>query len=209
MSPRSVNSATMTETSEGSSAPQPASIPSARSVERQQQRRQRAQLVPSRIARTFVEVPKKINPLVLLMAIGLVVFLAWSITVPARNYFEQKSELARIEAQIESGQREKQELTEELNRYNSEDYIREQARTRLGLIEPGETAFRLISPRIGSEAATNEPGKEDEGDARQWYQRLWDSVAIPEEETTEPTKEEQAPKHKLPTLPEEPAEQQP
>lgn len=198
----------MTETSEGTSAQQPASIPSARSVERQQQRRQRAQSAPSRIARTFVEVPKKINPVVLLMAIGLVVFLAWSIAVPARNYFEQKSELARIEAQIEGNQREKQELTEELNRYNSEDYIREQARTRLGLIEPGETAFRLISPRIDSNSPTDDPGQEDPGDTRQWYQRLWDSVSIPEEEITEPSEQAPAPEHKLPTLPEEPAEQQ-
>ena len=175
-------------------------LPQARSVQRQQERRQRVHTAPSRFARSFVSLPQRINPLATVIATVLVIFLALSIATPLRNYFEQRAEIARLDEKIHAQEQRKNELTDELNRYNNEDYIKEQARTRLGLIEPGESAYRIISPRIKSTApgdgVTGDEGQQGE---REWYQKLWDSLSVPEP-TPEQIQQEQQQNH-LPTIP--------
>lgn len=187
-----------TSTEAGADRPR---LPQARSVQRQQERRQRVHTAPARMARSFVTLPQKINPLATVISIVLVIFLALSIATPLRNYFEQRAEIARLDEKIHAQEQRKNELTDELNRYNNEDYIKEQARTRLGLIEPGESAYRIISPRIKSTA----PGEGVNGDdekqqgEREWYQKLWDSLSVPEP-TEEQIQQEQQQNH-LPTIP--------
>ena len=194
---------------QGNDRPASARLPRARSIERREKRRERAQSAPKRMARSFVEVPKNMSPTTWLVALLMVIFLAISITNPLRNYFEQRAELARLNAQIESQEKTKAELTNELNRYRDEDFIKEQARTRLGLIEPGESAYRIISPKINAEELGTEAEEESTGEgdgSRDWYAQLWDSIATPEElvEEKDPENED----HKLPTVPEEKPEQQ-
>ncbi|MGJ4050799.1 FtsB family cell division protein [Corynebacterium macclintockiae] len=191
-----------------SDRPESARLPRARSIERRERRRERAQTAPKRMARTFVAVPKNMSPATWLVALMLAIFLALSIANPLRNYFEQRAELAQINAKIEGQEKEKAELTNELNRYRDQDYIKEQARTRLGLIEPGESAYRIISPKIHADKLGTEQGEDATGDEsnRDWYARLWDSISTPEEakdEDSDPAKEN----HKLPTVPEQNPEQ--
>lgn len=192
-----------------SDRPESARLPRARSIERRERRRERAQTAPKRMARTFVAVPKNMSPATWLVALMLAIFLALSIANPLRNYFEQRAELAQINAKIEGQEKEKAELTNELNRYRDEDFIKEQARTRLGLIEPGESAYRIISPKIHADELGTESEEGSNGESegnRDWYAQLWDSISTPEEELKEddPATED----HKLPTVPEENPEQE-
>ncbi|RAV33258.1 FtsB family cell division protein [Corynebacterium heidelbergense] len=172
------------------------SLPRARSLERAEARRQRAQQAPARMARSFIQLPKRMNAAATITVLLVVVFLAISIATPLRNYFQQRGELARLNSQLATQQQRKDELTEQLNRYNNDDYVREQARTRLGLIEPGESAFRIVSPKIssGSPNAGQEQDGQDPLEHRPWYQQLWDSIAVPEPATGEG----KAPDHVLP-----------
>lgn len=157
-------------------------LPRPRSVERHDRRQQQVRQAPKKLARSFVELPKKINPLVSVAVILVVAFVALSVATPLRTYFQQRAELAEINATIERQLREREELTEELDRYTSEAYIREQARTRLGVIEPGESAFRLMSPDITT-GSPDDPGQDrDEVNPDPWYTQLWGSVATPPED---------------------------
>ncbi|WP_426718762.1 FtsB family cell division protein [Corynebacterium auriscanis] len=192
------NTGRTAETEAGADRPR---LPQARSVQRQQERRRRVHNAPGRMARSFVTLPQKVNPLATVISISLVIFLALSIATPLRNYFEQRAEIARLENTIQAQEQRKRELTDELNRYHNEDYIKEQARTRLGLIEPGESAFRIISPHIGSSAPGDNPtddAENNQGD-REWYQKLWDSISVPEP-TPEQIHQEQE-QTRLPTIP--------
>ncbi|AGF71978.1 septum formation initiator family protein [Corynebacterium halotolerans] len=101
-----------------------------------------------------------------------------AIAVPLRNYFQGRSEIARLNESIAAKELEKELLLEEIERYNDEAFIREEARRRLGLIEPGETAFRIIDPAMEQDPATTT--SEDEGDEpKPWYEILWGSIAEP------------------------------
>lgn len=175
-------------------------LPRARSIERQDRRRERAQAAPARLARSFVQLPQRVSPAILIFVALMVIFLALSIAQPLRNYFDQRSQLAQLEQQIDAQEQERDRLTGELNRFNNEDYIKEQARTRLGLIEPGESAFRIFSPKIDANSSGSTPGVETDvpEEPGEWYQQLWDAISTPEEE--KPTGDHVV-DHNLPTVP--------
>lgn len=175
-------------------------LPRARSIERQDRRRERAHAAPGRLARSFVQLPQRVSPAILIFTAFVVIFLALSIAQPLRNYFDQRSQLAQLEQQITAQEQERDRLTGELNRYNNEDFIKEQARTRLGLIEPGESAFRIFSPKIDANTSGSTPGVEADLPPEQgeWYQQLWDAISTPEED--KPTGDHVI-DHNLPTVP--------
>lgn len=184
-------------------------LPRARSMQRRDERRKRAQAAPRRVARSFVALPQKISLPAVVAVLLVVAFLAVSLTTPLRNYFQQRTELENLKATIAMQEQKKNELTEELNRYNNDNYVKEQARIRLGLVEPGESAYRIISPKIHAHAGSDAPGvgpteQEKEAAARPWFRKLWDSIAI-EPEDAQHDGEETVPAEqlRLPILPDE------
>lgn len=162
-------------------------LPQARSMERNQERRRRVQQAPKRAARRFVALSSQMNPASAIFVILVVGLLAFSVATPLRNYFEQRTELAQLQATIKEQERHKAELQQELNRYDNEDYLKEQARIRLGVIEPGESAYRIISPKINGAAGEDAPGagkspSEQEYEESPWFKKLWDSIAVSPDE---------------------------
>lgn len=109
-----------------------------------------------------------------LLVVALMILLA--IAVPLRNYYDGRAEIARLNESIAAKEVEKKQLTSEIDKFKSDSYIEQQARRRLGLVNPGETAFRILDPRMEkNESLTTD--REAERDSRAWYEVLWDSVA--------------------------------
>ncbi|MFH0412412.1 septum formation initiator family protein [Corynebacterium sp. L4756] len=98
------------------------------------------------------------------------------IAVPLRNYYQGRTEIARLNESIIAKQDEKEYLLSEIEKYESDAYIEQEARRRLGVIDEGEVAFRILDPDItsGDTMTTDEQEIEE---SRDWYQVLWDSVA--------------------------------
>lgn len=112
-----------------------------------------------------------------LLALGIVILLAMAIILmPLRIYMQQRAEIGRVSAQIEANEAEKQRLLDEIEKYNNEAYVREQARLRLGVIEPGETAFRVLDPALEDTATQLEQPKTEP--EQPWFEQLWDSVTV-------------------------------
>ncbi|MCZ9306886.1 septum formation initiator family protein [Corynebacterium sp. c8Ua_181] len=114
-----------------------------------------------------------------IVVIVLIVLLA--IAVPLRNYYHGRSEIARLHESIAAKQDEKAALLEKIDQYKSDEYIKQEARRRFGVVDEGETAYRIIDPQIKPDNQLTTDGQEEE-DSRQWYEVLWDSVAEPPEE---------------------------
>ena len=113
-----------------------------------------------------------------LITVVLIVLIA--IAVPLRNYYSGRAEIARLEASIESKKEHKADLQEQLDRYNDPEYAKQEARRRLGMMEPGETAWRIIDPRMDVDHLTT--GRMDDIDPdTPWTTILWDSLReVPE-----------------------------
>lgn len=98
------------------------------------------------------------------------------IAVPLRNYYQGRTEIARLNESIIAKQDEKEFLLSEIEKYQSDAYIEQEARRRLGVIDEGEVAFRILDPEIisGDSMTTDQEAEEEN---RDWYEVLWDSVA--------------------------------
>jgi hypothetical protein len=137
------------------------------------------------------------KPLVLVIVVVIIVLVM--ITVPLRNYMGQRAELARRTASINALNNQKALLESEIKKYQSEEYIKEQARIRLGVIEPGEVAYRVIDPALENQRQTGDSAAAMEDGLGSWYEVLWNSVTVPD--TLEETEETPTPTGKLPIAP--------
>lgn len=130
-----------------------------------------------------------------LITVVLIVLVA--IAVPLRNYYAGKAEIARLNESIAAKEEQKAKLEQDLERYSDPEYAKQEARRRLGMIEPGETAWRIIDPRMQGTTITSEHAEDPDADTP-WNQVLWNSLReVPKQETEEQTE---------PPAPAEPAE---
>ena len=97
-----------------------------------------------------------------------------------RIYFAQAHDIAATKAEIAERQQRIVSLEDELAKWQDENYVRTQARERLGWVVPGEIGYKVVDAdgkplgggaEISTEAA--EPVKPPE-DA--WWAKLWGSV---------------------------------
>ncbi|QXB18823.1 Cell division protein FtsB [Corynebacterium coyleae] len=194
----------------------PSSVPVAsRDAERAQRAAERAQRSRTRRARVF---PKQdMASVVILISVVLLVLLA--IAAPLRNYYEGRAEIARAQESIERLEARKQALESDIAMYEDDAFMRQEARRRLGVVEEGETVWRILDPRMS--APDNITTAADEiPDDREWSEVLWDSLRdIPEAEVPESEAPEfpgseaseqeapqlDAPQPEAPAAPEQPA----
>ncbi|MDO4908325.1 MAG: septum formation initiator family protein [Corynebacterium sp.] len=123
---------------------------------------------------------------------AVLILAALTIAMPMRNYFQQRSEVARVEASILAKQAEKEQLLAEIDKYNDPAYLDEATRNRLGVIAPGQTAYRLMDPGILSQDSTDS-SRVEYHPVSPWYKTLWNSVARPATSTEETTSVEPLP----------------
>lgn len=121
--------------------------------------------------------PKGLDILGVGVIIAVVLVVLLTIAVPLRNYYHGQSEIARLESSIAAKQERKDHLLTEIEKYRSDEYIKQEARRRFGVMEEGETAFRIMDPRMDSGDTVTSEHREVTDD-REWYAVLWDSVAV-------------------------------
>jgi cell division protein FtsB len=109
-----------------------------------------------------------------------VVFLILTISYASslRIYFAQSAEIATTKQQIVQSQDRIADLQTDLARWNDPEYVKTQARVRLGWVMPGETGFRVVGEDgqpIGGgaqiDSAQPAPAAQDA-----WWDKMWGSV---------------------------------
>jgi hypothetical protein len=96
-----------------------------------------------------------------------------------RIYFAQAHEIASTQAEIAQRQQRIADLQAEMTRWDDPDYVRTQARERLGWVVPGETGYKVVGadgkPLGGGSEIT--PAEKPEGPPpAAWWSKLWGSV---------------------------------
>lgn len=107
--------------------------------------------------------------------IVVILLVLAAIAVPLRNYYEGRGEIARAQASIAALEAEKQQLETDIEHYQDNDFVEQEARRRLGVLAEGETAWRIVDPRMsGRESITSDAAEVT--DNRVWPEVLWDSL---------------------------------
>jgi cell division protein FtsB len=151
----------------------PAGITARRSARSGSSRTTRSSKTPVSAATT---VPERTFP-GRMIVLSLVVLVVISFLVPTVNsFFQQRSEMMELEAQIAAEQQEQAELQSELLRWDDPDFVRQQARERINLVMPGERRYQVMgTPEEGEEAVEELDSTEVRSDLP-WAEALWDSL---------------------------------
>lgn len=112
-----------------------------------------------------------------LIMMAVLAFLLLSYAGSLRIYLDTERQNAENAQVIQRSQQRIDDLNAQLRRWDDPDFVRAQARERLGWVMPGETGYRVIGPdgrpvgtRIESTPTNAAPPP------RAWYQRLWGAL---------------------------------
>lgn len=120
----------------------------------------------------------QLTPGQIVVIVLLMLFLVVTLIIPLRAWSEQRTLLAESKASIARLEDRERELNAEIAQASDDAWVREQARVRLGLTEPGETPYRLIDPGMEG-GRRDEPGFADPPEPDPWWGLLWESIAQP------------------------------
>jgi cell division protein FtsB len=73
--------------------------------------------------------------------VALVVVLLVALSVPVRQYLEQRSQIAGLERTVDELRAERDRMRREIERLHDPAYLERLARKCLGMVRPGEIAF--------------------------------------------------------------------
>ncbi|GAA1145120.1 FtsB family cell division protein [Nesterenkonia lutea] len=112
-----------------------------------------------------------------MIVLSIVVLVVISFLVPTvHSFFQQRSEMLELEAQIAAERQEQAQLQSELLRWDDPDFVRQQARERINLVMPGERRYQVMGT---AEEPSVEAAELDSAEVRQdlpWAEALWDSL---------------------------------
>ncbi|WP_051461442.1 FtsB family cell division protein [Tomitella biformata] len=117
------------------------------------------------------------SPRRVVIVVTMVCFLGLALAAPLRTFFEMRSEAASVAAEHAMLTSELQVLEARKAQLDDPDYVRAQARERLGFVTRGETPYIVELP--GNQFAPQEEAAAVHDSDHPWYKNLWDSVSQP------------------------------
>lgn len=117
------------------------------------------------------------------LAIVLSAALALILVAPTFfSYLEQQRSLRQAQEELELVQAHNIELDKQLKLWDNEDYVKAQARGRLGYVVPGETLYVITGDEKGNAAdrlqARTAKLQKIRREATPWYMTMWDAVNV-------------------------------
>ncbi len=104
--------------------------------------------------------------------------LALTLAVPMRTYFSQRAEATQLKQQRVDLEQDVARLRDRRAQQQDPAYIRSEARDRLRLVLPGDTAYVVQVPGIEQPAVPTPTAPPRPPDP--WYTQLWRSMSTPQ-----------------------------
>lgn len=118
------------------------------------------------------------------MALVSVFFLLAVMLVPtAKSYFDQRSRIDDLRAEVASQERDVAALRREKELWSTDEYVEAQARQRLKFVKVGDRAYTVIDAEPAEGEVDAETGAATGELSGPWYERLGDSLAAADART--------------------------
>lgn len=101
--------------------------------------------------------------------------LVMSLAFPVREYLAQRAAISAAEERAEMLESRVGNLQDQVDRWQDDDFVEQQARERLHYVMPGETGLVLLSPQDVEEARKPDVPVATEPEVA-WFDTLWESV---------------------------------
>ena len=118
-----------------------------------------------------------------MLTVVLFALVALIVVLPTfARYLDKQQELRDAKARLSSVQEHNAELERELKLWNDDNYVKTQARQRLGYVMPGQTLYVVTDPSKGTASERLQKKVESVNKKRRaatpWYTTMWDSVKV-------------------------------
>lgn len=102
--------------------------------------------------------------------------IALGTVYPVVTYIEQDREIKQINAHISQLQQENAQLKAEQTWWNDENYVRQQARSRLYYVNPGDTPYVVTGITEDSSKADGTSANAKDAPEEAWTTKVWNSL---------------------------------
>ncbi len=92
---------------------------------------------------------------------------------PVRIYLNQQAEIEALRAHQKAQRDDIEDLRTESAKWADPEYVKAQARSRLGMTEPGEQLWIVVG---GDDPADTDPNSGKAKDSAAWFGQLWGSL---------------------------------
>jgi cell division protein FtsB len=99
---------------------------------------------------------------------ALLIALAFAYAYPVRVYLEQQAQINALKTSQQQQRQRIQALTDALAKWNDDDYVIAQARTRFQLVRKGELLYVVVDP-TATQSGTADP-------ETPWFSKLWSNL---------------------------------
>jgi cell division protein FtsB len=109
--------------------------------------------------------------------------LVIALSMPARAWFSQRSQIAGLKSDVESAQQRVAGLQVQQERWSDPSFVAAEARRRLHFVLPGEVGYVTL----GSPAAASGTGADATAGQGPWYSSLWGALQEADDHATTPS----------------------
>lgn len=104
--------------------------------------------------------------------------IALSVYSPLTSFIKQSQEIKAAQDNIAALEAEKQNLQNQVSLWEDDNYVKQQARSRLFYVEPGETPYLVVGLDSTSELADDTSAAAKTAPEDSWTTKLWTSFQI-------------------------------
>ncbi|MDY6052211.1 MAG: septum formation initiator family protein [Rothia sp. (in: high G+C Gram-positive bacteria)] len=124
----------------------------------------------------------------------VLVIIALSVYTPLTSFIRQQNEINDAKANIAALQTEQESLKAQVSWWQDDNYVKQQARSRLFYVEPGETPYLVVGLDSSSDLADDTSAAAKTAPEDSWTTKFWGSLQLAAEDTsvTSPAAEPQS-----------------
>lgn len=124
------------------------------------------------------------NLLIVLGILAFIVLLSWG---SIRTFLVQRAEMKQVEQNISQLQSKNNDLSQELNLWKDDNYVKQQAKARLFYVTEGETPYMVTGTDYSSSLADDTSAVALTAPQESWTETLWGSFQESAQEGQNPT----------------------
>lgn len=112
----------------------------------------------------------------LLLAAATVLLIVFLAAPTTKIYLDQRAEISALERSIQQNQASRDALEHKVSLWEDPEYVRQQARQRLMMVEPGQRSYLVVGAESKGDQAPRSSAVQEEAAQAAWADALWDSV---------------------------------
>lgn len=119
-----------------------------------------------------------------LLVVAVLAMILMTLAAPLTKYLEQSKELSATQANIAQLKAEQEELKAQISWWKDDNYVKQQARSRLFYVNPGETPYLVVGVDATSSMADDTSAAAKIAPQESWTSKLWGSLQLAAEDTS-------------------------